>query len=235
MEILAVLILMAGIISMDTTSGPQVLISEPVVSCSLLGIIFGIPETGLKIGILYQLLWLGYMPLGAVRLSDGNMAAFISTAGLFTASRIFGIDGNAMKAAVIPSMLYAVIVAYIGLRLTHSVRKLNGKRNDRCRSHLEKKEMFSITKCHLRGIGISFLRGIVMAVVLIPVGTLIIRFIWMMPSIMISILAYSSLFIWGSVSASAIVFFWLKGRQRTLLLGSVGGIIWMLFFVLQKV
>ena len=235
MELPAVMILLAGIVAMDTTSGPQILISEPVVSCSVLGILFGIPESGLMIGILYQLLWLGYMPLGAARLADSNMAAFISTGALFTASRIFEFTDSVMHAAIVPSMLYAVVIAYIGLHLTNNVRKLNGKRNDKCRLKIEKGENLSIAGCHILGIGSSILRGILMALVLIPAGTIIIGLIRFMPSILISSLEYSSLIIWGVVSASALFFFWLKGRQKVLLLGSVGGIIWMLVFVLQKV
>ncbi len=234
MEIPAVLILIAGIVAMDTTSGPQILISEPVVSCSILGILFGIPESGLMIGVLYQLLWLGYMPLGATRLADGNMAAFISTGALFTASGIFEFTGSVMDAAIIPSMLFAVCVAYLGLHLTYRVRKLNGKRNDKYRSHIEKGENLSVAGYHLLGIGTSVLRGILMALVLVPAGALMIGMVRFMPSKLISAMEYSSLIIWGSVSASALVFFWLKGKQKILLLGSFGGLIWMLFFILQK-
>jgi len=235
MELSVVLILMAGIVAMDTTSGPQILISEPVVSCSVLGILFGVPESGLMIGVLYQLLWLGYMPLGAARLADSNMAAFISTGALFNASRIFEFTDSVMNAAIVPSMLYAVGVAYIGLHLTYKVRKLNGNRNDKCRLNIEKGGNLSVARYHFYGIGASILRGILMAIVLIPAGTIIIGLIGFMPSIMISSLEYSSFIIWGVVSASAMVFFWLKGRQKILLLGLIGGIIWMLIFILQKV
>lgn len=89
MGLYPVLILWGGIVALDTTSGPQLMISEPIVSCSLLGVIFGAPETGLMLGILFQLLWLGYLPLGGTLFTDNSMAAYISTASVFAASQFF--------------------------------------------------------------------------------------------------------------------------------------------------
>ena len=100
MEVAAALIFVAGMVAMDTSSGPQCLISEPVVSCTILGILFGVPETGLKMGVLFQLLWLGYMPLGAARLADGNMGSFIAVASLISASVIYGFADTEFQAAV---------------------------------------------------------------------------------------------------------------------------------------
>ncbi len=54
MEITLVLILMGGIVALDTTSGPQMLISEPIVTCSTLGLLFGRFETGLIMGMFFE-------------------------------------------------------------------------------------------------------------------------------------------------------------------------------------
>jgi len=234
MNTYAVLIFIAGIVAMDTTSGPQVLISEPIVSCSLLGFLFGIPETGLTMGALFQLLWLGYMPLGAARLTDGNMGAYISTAGLFTAGRIFGLHDDIMKAVVIPAMLYSIIVGYIGLRVTQSIRKLNGIRNDKMRQVLETGEEVSIKWYHVKGIGSSLVRGMIMGVILIPLGACLFGIITVLPLQVIHALMRSSFLIWGAVFASGIIFFWNRGIERYFLIGSIGGILWILFLLLGK-
>ena len=127
MQTYLVLIVLAGIVAMDTTSGPQVLISEPVVSCSALGLLFGRPEAGLLVGIFFQLLWLGDMPLGAARLTDSKMAAFIAASSLLTAAGIFNFTEETVIAAVFPALFFGLIAGVIGLRLTTLLRNINGK------------------------------------------------------------------------------------------------------------
>ncbi|MCE5251001.1 PTS sugar transporter subunit IIC [bacterium] len=234
MDTFAILVLFAGIVAMDTTSGPQLLISEPVVSCSLAGFIFGMPEAGLKMGILFQLFWLGYMPLGAARLTDGNMAAFISSASLLWASRISGPESRILESGIIPAVLFSILVGFIGLHMTQGVRKLNGIRNDATRQRLENGEPASITCTHFRGIGSSFIRGMFMGIVLIPSGAAVFGTIRFLPPKAVDALVRASFLIWGAVFASAIIFFWFKGIKRYFILGSVCGILWIMYLVLQK-
>ena len=234
METYIILLVLAGVIAMDTTSGPQFLISEPVVSCVVLGMLFHRPEFGLWLGILFQLLWLGYLPLGAARLTDGNMAAFIATASLLSAQRLFAIDDVLVKAAVIPALFYGIAVGAVGLYLTKFVRKTNGMRNDVLRSRFETGEDASLAKAHLAGIGSSFLRGVVMALVLVPGGTVLLGCIRFLSAQMAIIMSTASLLIWGAVSASAVLFFWRRERSRYFVLGSLGGLVWILFVTFQK-
>ena len=232
MEMYAVILIAAGLIAMDTTGGPQILISEPVVSCSMLGLLFGKPELGIGTGVLFQLLWLGYMPLGATRLIDGNMAAFISTAGLFSASRIFGLDVGLIKAAIIPAMLFGVVTGIFGLHATQAVRRINGRRNESLRLQLIAGDTDSVAKTHVAGICLSFIRGVLMALVLVPVGAFLFGSLRFLPQQAADIMSHASLFVWGVVSASAIVFFKLKEKRRYIVLGSIGGLLWTLFRIL---
>jgi len=234
METGIILLVAAGVIAMDTTSGPQFLLSEPVVSCAVLGVLFHRPEFGLWLGILFQLLWLGYLPLGAARLSDGNMAAFIATASLFLAQRLFAIDTVILKAAVIPALFFGIAVGAIGLHLTQFTRKMNGKRNDVLRSRLAAGTDVSPARTHCIGIGSSFLRGVIMALVLVPVGTVLLGCIRFLSAQMATVMSTASLLIWGTVSASAVLFFWRRERRRYFVLGSLGGIVWILFLMFQK-
>ena len=76
MELFPVILILAGIVAMDTTAGPQLMISEPIVACTVLGLLLGRPELGIMLGILFQFLWLAYLPLGGSGFTDNNMAAF---------------------------------------------------------------------------------------------------------------------------------------------------------------
>ncbi|MFC1692381.1 PTS sugar transporter subunit IIC [Candidatus Latescibacterota bacterium] len=235
METYLVLIIIAGIVAMDTTAGPQILVSEPIVSCSILGFLFGRPETGLMIGMVFQLLWLGYMPLGGVRFSDGNMGSFIATASLFTAGRIFDFDVNTLNAAMVFALFYSIIVSISGQHMSTVVHLMNGKRSDRLTARLEGNESLSITWFHLLGAGSSFLRGGAMALVLVPIGTLLCSSVLLMSAALVQSLARVFPVIWGTVFASAILLLWTKGKKSFLFIGFIGGFLWILLIISQNV
>ena len=228
METYTVLLIMAGIVAMDTTSGPQILVSEPFVSCSALGFLFGDPEMGLMLGIIFQLLWLGYLPLGGVHFTDNNMAAFISTASLFTAAEFFSLNDTAIKAAIIPAMFLGVFISIIGIKMRNIQRRKNGKRTDMLLLSFERGEYPSIKLVHLAGIGTAFIKGVLMALIFIPAGAILCGMVSYLPQSFLDSMSMSSLIIWGAVSASAILFYWVKGKYNFLVLGTIGGVIWIL-------
>lgn len=228
METYLILLILAGMVAMDTTSGPQIFISEPIVSCSILGLLFGKPETGLIIGIFFQLFWLGYLPLGAVRLTDSNMAAFISSASLFTAAEIFGFTDRILVAGIIPALLFGIAAGFVGLHLTTAVRQRNGRQSEIFLSRLEKDSIQSVSGWHMAGIGLSFLRGFLMALILVPLGAAVCGLTVLAPDLLIDSITLSAPVIWGAACASAVMIFVLRGKIIPLILGAVGGFIWIL-------
>ena len=226
------LLLLGGIVSMDTTSGPQVMVSEPLVSCSLLGILLGMPVIGLLMGIVFQLLWFDYMPLGAVRLTDNNMASFISTASLLTAAKVYGFDNTIMRAALLPSMLFGIAVGFSGLYLTDFIRKRNGMRSEEIVSSLERGERPSLGMNHFFGIGASFLKGVLMALAFVPVGAYVCGLVRHLPLKAVHGMGVGSYIIWGTVAASALHFYWQYSKRRYFLIGSIGGFLWLLVNVI---
>ena len=234
MGIYLALLLIAGFVAMDTTSGPQVLVSEPIVTCSALGLLFGNPEMGLMLGIIFQLLWIGYLPLGGERSPDNNMAAFISSASLFSAAEIFGFEGIAMRAAMIPIMLYSVFIGVIGLHIRNFERRINGLYTETLLSGFERGENPSIMWRHFAGISSAFLKGIIMALLFVPIGIMICWLIRYLPLSLIESMSKAPFIIWGTVSASAILFYWAKGKPGFIIAGSAGGFIWILFMLVQK-
>lgn len=233
MELWAVLVLIGGVVSMDNTSGPQVMVSEPLVSCALVGLLFGMPQTGLLLGVLFQLLWLDYMPLGAVRFTDHNMAAFIATASLLMAGRAYGIGEGALRAGIIPAVLFGVLVGYLGLQATGYIWRRNDRLGDRLARRIQDGGTPGIVAAHLSGIGASFFKGALMSLLFVPAGTFVCGHICRLPAVWNSALTLGSLMIFGTVAASAMHFHWLnEGKRRTLLIGSLGGFVWLCLTVL---
>ena len=221
-----VLALIGGVVSMDATSGPQVMVSEPLVSCTLLGLLFGAPQTGILLGVLFQLLWLDYMPLGAVRFTDHNMAAFIATASLLKAWSAYGVGEDALRAGIIPAVLFGVLVGYLGLQATGYIWRRNDRVGDELVRKIQDGGTPGVAAAHLAGIGVFFLKGALMTLLFVPAGAVVCGLVSRLPAAWIEALGDGSLMIFGTVAASAVHFHWLnRGKRRTLLVGSLGGFI----------
>ena len=119
------LLLLSGFISLlslDITIAFQILISSPIFACSLLGWLLGDVWLGFEMGFLFQLLWLGRMPVGAYIVPEGNIASMIATSIilLLTSSKF----PNTTLAII---FIEAILISYVGATLTVFYRKLNGK------------------------------------------------------------------------------------------------------------
>jgi len=220
------LLLLAGIVATDTTSGPQMLFSEPLVSCSLGGVIIGDPAIGIEIGMMFQLLWIGYMPLGAVRFTDSNMGAIISLASLYTAGDLFSLAGSEYRAAVIPALIVGIAAGLAGSRFRHRVRRFNNRVSETLLSKVERGETPSVTPWHLAGIGASFFRGTLMAVVFIPLGAAACAFTVALPDRVVTGMAWSVPLVWGIACASTVFFSAMKGHKTALATGLAVGVAW---------
>jgi mannose/fructose/N-acetylgalactosamine-specific phosphotransferase system component IIC len=226
MELWPVLVLLGGVVSTDTTAGPQIMISEPLVSCTLLGLLFGQPETGILLGVLFQLLWLGYLPLGAVRFTDHDMAAFIATASLLASVRLFSLGDDVTRAAILPAMLYGILIGSVGLRLNDLIRRRSGVFTERMIADIEDGRNTNIFFWHFRGVAATFLKGALMALIFVPAGVFVCGLVRYFPLAWIEALETGSFLILGAVCASALCFYWVQGKRRYLLFGSLGGVVW---------
>ena len=148
--------LIAGIISIDTASGWQIMISQPVVACPVIGLIFGEPHLGLLMGILLELPWLTNVPLGGVHGSEGNLGAVVAT-GL--AIHLKALNVNTENIIVILSILYSLIISRFGIFLVDYVRRSNLHLIHLADAAANQGDLKKITWLNLTGLFYSFLLG----------------------------------------------------------------------------
>jgi mannose/fructose/N-acetylgalactosamine-specific phosphotransferase system component IIC len=111
-----------SILSLDITIAFQMLISSPIFACPIIGWILGDVRTGFELGFLFQLIWLGRIPAGAYIVPEGNIASMISTA-LILLHKEIGFPNTILTIVFVE----AIIISFIGAKLTLIYRKLNGK------------------------------------------------------------------------------------------------------------
>lgn len=73
-------VLLWGLVaSLDLVSGPQLLLSRPLVAGTVSGLLLGDPLAGLAAGAVLELFALEVVPIGAIRYPDFSLAAVIGT------------------------------------------------------------------------------------------------------------------------------------------------------------
>ncbi len=112
--------LLIGILSLDTTIAFQVLLSQPIFSCSILGWLLGDFQLGMEIGAMMQLLWLNVVPVGATVFPEGNLASMV-TCALVLHFAPLGQPNTVLLVGIVMGMG----VSFLGDRFTVYDRKLN--------------------------------------------------------------------------------------------------------------
>lgn len=110
------------VVYLDTSVLGQTLLGQPIVACVLYGLLVDRPEIGLFFGVLFELLWLANLQIGAAKFSEGSIGAIIATA---TAARVAPSELTGEPAWIVLLLATAIglIFAHVGRELAPFVRK----------------------------------------------------------------------------------------------------------------
>jgi PTS system mannose-specific IIC component len=114
--------LFGALLMLDTKALFQVLISQPLVACTLIGWLTNDIALGLHIGFLMQLLWLSNLPVGAALVPEGNLASIVAAGLVIQLNHQFGDYTNFI---ILIAALYALGVSWIGAKIVDLLRNWN--------------------------------------------------------------------------------------------------------------
>jgi len=167
---LAIITIVGGIVSLDTTACWQVMISQPLVSCAILGCLLGNMEMGMTMGIIMQIPWLLEMPVGGTRNSEGNLGSLIA-AGM--AIHFVNHSITTPNIAIVFSVLWGLIVSWLGWKFVESMRKSNAKLAYMAEKAAESTNFARIAWLNLAGIVYAFTIGAVVMITSYLLGVLV--------------------------------------------------------------
>lgn len=148
--------LIGGIVAVDTVAGWQIMISQPVVTCPLLGVIFGQPEIGVLLGILLELPWLINIPTGGAHGSEGNLGAVVAaTLSIYLISH----NINTENIIIIVSIIYSLAISRLGHYLVDIVRRANLTLIHSADKAANQADMKKITMLNISGLFYMFILG----------------------------------------------------------------------------
>jgi D-glucosaminate PTS system EIIC component len=114
---LLVVMLLAALAAQDTTAGPQIMLSEPLVAGTLTGLVLGEPQAGVLIGIAIELVWCRAVPAGASLFLDVSVATVVSV--------VLGVGlGTSLGLAL--AVFWVIPVGLLGCGFIVIERRLNG-------------------------------------------------------------------------------------------------------------
>jgi mannose PTS system EIIC component len=149
-----VLSVVGGLLHLDRTAAFQFLISRPLVSSTVTGLILGDVKTGLMIGLVLELLWLGTQPLGTALPPDDTIVAVAAPAAGIIAGRLLGsTEASLLGLAVLVSLPLSE-----GGRLVDSTaRKINGIFLTRAKAAAKDGDIRGVERQNLSGLASFFL------------------------------------------------------------------------------
>ena len=114
--------LIGALISLDTVAVFQVLISQPIVACTLIGWLSNDLMTGIHIGLMMQLIWISTLPVGAVTFPDGNLGAIVAT---LIAVNSGDIIPEYKSLVILFSIIFGLLMSFVGAHALNTVRTGN--------------------------------------------------------------------------------------------------------------
>jgi PTS system mannose-specific IIC component len=157
LELQALLLGWGMLVGLDLVSVPQMMISRPLVAGAVAGAMLGDIGTGLRLGVVFELLQHDILPMGAVRYPEYGPA---TVAGVTAAHAAGGILGLGLGAVV------GLLTGLLGGASIHWVRRLNASAVRRSTQGLEAGDVGVLVRVHV----ISILRDAARAGVVTAVG-----------------------------------------------------------------
>lgn len=170
--------LVGGLVSADTDAAGQFMVSQPLVSCTLAGAIFGNLLLGMTVGVLMQMPFLVEVPVGGARVSLGNLGAFVAAGVAVKLNQIFPTINNLI---LVLAVLYGLFLSWATFPCLLWMRQLNLRLLYRADRAAEEGKLGQITWLNYLGVFNTYIFGLISSAIFLIFGnvflTFIIRFI----------------------------------------------------------
>ena len=149
---LAMLVVLGGLLGLDTVSFPQAMFSRPIVAATIAGALLGDPTRGLLLGASLELFAVDTLPFGASRYPEWGSSSVVG-GGLFVTSQ------DLAAGALVTAVLSSLIMAWIGGLSMIYVRKFNAWLARRQHPAVAGGDRRAIVGLQLSGLTADLLRG----------------------------------------------------------------------------
>jgi PTS system mannose-specific IIC component len=160
--------LLAGFLGLDSTGALQLMLSRPLVAGGLAGWLLGDLGTGLAVGSLVELLWMGGVPIGSLVPPDGTQAAIFAAAAAVTLPGwLPACDGTAASSL---GLLLAVPVGSFGAKAEILQRHWINRLSRHAEEQAGAGRWSGVGLALLGGLALAWLRGTLAMLLVLALG-----------------------------------------------------------------
>ena len=160
--------LIGSLIVLDTTVVFQFLLSQPLITCTILGWFLGDLQLGIQIGFYLQLLWLSSIPVGGAVVPEGNVAAIITAAFVLR----YNGDMQYFHLMLVAAVFYGLFISFIGGQLVVMYRKINVKLLNRVTRKIERGHIGVLNIVPFLSISIHYMMMFLLIIIMLFIGDL---------------------------------------------------------------
>ena len=149
-EVLIALLVWGTLVGVDLVSLPQMMIARPIVAGTVAGTILGDIPTGLKLGVMFELLQYDILPVGAVRYPEYGPATVAAVATAHAATGVLGLGLGA---------LVGLVTAMVGGLTINTLRRVNSRFVHEAAPTLESGDPRALVRLHVAALARDALRA----------------------------------------------------------------------------
>ena len=162
-------VLLGGVAALDATPVAQTMLAQPLVTATLLGLVWGDLSTALQVGIVLQILAVSTQPVGARTPEDyaagGVVGASLALALVARQPFLVVRDAGAMA-----GVLAGILVAVAGVPFTKWQRRLNEGLSRWCEAELAAGREGALAAAHRAAVVLAFAVGVSYCAVSLGLG-----------------------------------------------------------------
>jgi PTS system mannose-specific IIC component len=219
--------LTGSLIVLDTTVVFQFLLSQPLITCTILGWFLGDLQLGIQIGFYLQLLWLSSIPVGGAVVPEGNVAAIITA----TLVLRYNDDMQYFHLILVAAVLYGLVISYIGGELVVMYRKINVKLLNRVSREVERGHIAVLNIVPFVSISMHYMMMFVLIISMLYIGDLFFPYFTYLPQKWDLYCRYGVVGIFGVGAGMVLTLYQEKNANRFLALGLLIGAI--IFYLIR--
>jgi mannose/fructose/N-acetylgalactosamine-specific phosphotransferase system component IIC len=155
-ELLIALLVWGTLVGVDLVSLPQMMIARPLVAGTVAGAILGDIPTGLKLGVVFELLQYDILPVGAVRYPEYGPATVAAVATAHASAGVLGLGLGA---------LVGLVTGLLGGVTINLLRRVNSRIIHAAAAQLETGDPSVLVRVHVGGLLRDALRAALVTVV----------------------------------------------------------------------
>jgi PTS system mannose-specific IIC component len=211
--------LFGSLIVLDTTVVFQFLLSQPLITCTILGWFLGDLQLGIQIGFYLQLLWLSSIPVGGAVVPEGNVASIVAGTMVLR----YHMDYTYFNMVMVAAICFGLIVSYLGGQLVVSYRKANIKLLNTVYRGMERGRPSILNLIPYISIFIHCLMMFVLIIVMLYMGDLLFPYLTKLPPVWDVYCRYGVIGILGIGAGLVLTLYQEKNATRFIILGLIIG------------